>query len=526
MKEQGVDFWWIDWQQGGWAGGATGYAQNPTIMLSQVRATDNIRNGVNQRGIVLARWGGLGNHRYQNGFSGDVAQVTWGNLAYQPYFSMSGTNVGFGFWSHDLVGLWNEHELHTRWIQWGAVSAIFRTHDRGMAWGSCAYDVPSQCARIEMWSVPQKYFAPMRAAVQFREMLIPYIYNSNREAFDTGLSILRPMYYQFPELEMAYAADMNGNFPQYFFGGDMFISPIVSLSDPNTSMTVQPIWIPPGTWFEYTSGTLLDGGPSGYVQNKAWDLTEIPIFIRAGSVIPFRPLEAGVTLGRAMQPYTTLGFMIFPGSEEDAGFVYEDDGITLDYLTGSYAYTNLQYQTDGSSMTIQIATTGSYPGLPSQRSYIIQLANGLPLSSCSVNGQAVPYSYSPATGTWRYEGATTTTIITTASLSTASPVKVVLTFIAPLSLAELSGLKGALMHSILSKQNLDPTQSCPGWATVTGGALDIAASFGTQLSFFAGQEAAAFTGALASYPGLFAAAVEEIQGIKGTIPFNQWVQSI
>lgn len=63
LTDQGVDFWWIDWQQGGTQGGCAGGAQNPTIWLNHFRATDYFRRGDGRRGIVLARWGGLGNHR-------------------------------------------------------------------------------------------------------------------------------------------------------------------------------------------------------------------------------------------------------------------------------------------------------------------------------------------------------------------------------------------------------------------------------------------------------------------------------
>lgn len=80
--------------------------------------------------MVLARFGGLGNHRYQVGFSGDVKTLSWANLAYQPYFSSTASNVGFGFWSHDIVGPGSDHELYLRWLQWGCVSGIMRNHDR------------------------------------------------------------------------------------------------------------------------------------------------------------------------------------------------------------------------------------------------------------------------------------------------------------------------------------------------------------------------------------------------------------
>ncbi|EGD79621.1 hypothetical protein PTSG_13053 [Salpingoeca rosetta] len=95
------DFWWIDWQQGGTQGGCAGGKQNPTIWTDKIRVTTPKRQGRTDRGLVLARWGGLGTHRYQVGFSGDVLALTWGNLAYQPYFSLTSSNVGYGFWSHD-----------------------------------------------------------------------------------------------------------------------------------------------------------------------------------------------------------------------------------------------------------------------------------------------------------------------------------------------------------------------------------------------------------------------------------------
>lgn len=144
------DFWWIDWQQGGKQGGCPGGKANPTILLNKLRATDKIRRGQSQRGMVLARWGGLGNHRYQVGFSGDVKEVTWANLAYQPYFSMTASNVLFGQWSHDIVGTPDDLELYTRWVQWGAVSSVMRSHDRGMASGTCSQNNPPDCGIIKV----------------------------------------------------------------------------------------------------------------------------------------------------------------------------------------------------------------------------------------------------------------------------------------------------------------------------------------------------------------------------------------
>jgi alpha-glucosidase (family GH31 glycosyl hydrolase) len=115
-----------------------------------------------------------------------------------------------------VVGPPDDHELHTRWIQWAAFSAVFRTHDRcvgacvcvcvcvrvprreparcsGGSGGSCADDSPSSCWIVEVWKVPTPYFEANRAAMQARLRLLPYLYTAMRESFDDGISLVRPM---------------------------------------------------------------------------------------------------------------------------------------------------------------------------------------------------------------------------------------------------------------------------------------------------------------------------------------------
>jgi alpha-glucosidase (family GH31 glycosyl hydrolase) len=100
-----------------------------------------------------------------------------------------------------------------RWIQWGSFSAVMRSHDRGMSAGLCA-DV-NLCNIVRVWEVPNKYFEANRLALQVRATLLPYIYTTYRQAFDTGLSPLRPMYYDFPEFDEAYtAASPDGSMAQ------------------------------------------------------------------------------------------------------------------------------------------------------------------------------------------------------------------------------------------------------------------------------------------------------------------------
>jgi len=122
MEADGVDFWWLDWQQ--WS--TTNIpGVNPTFYLNYVFFSDMERRN-EKRPLIFHRYGGLGNHRYQIGFSGD-AFINWKSLAYQPYFTATASNVGFGFWSHDIGGHMageSTPELYTRWIQFGAFIMI------------------------------------------------------------------------------------------------------------------------------------------------------------------------------------------------------------------------------------------------------------------------------------------------------------------------------------------------------------------------------------------------------------------
>ncbi|MCK4448883.1 MAG: alpha-glucosidase, partial [Candidatus Marinimicrobia bacterium] len=259
MEADGVDFWWLDWQQ--WS--TTNIpGVNPTFYLNYVFFSDMERRN-EKRPLIFHRYGGLGNHRYQIGFSGD-AFINWKSLAYQPYFTATASNVGFGFWSHDIGGHMageSTPELYTRWIQFGAFSPILRTH--------CTKAGYQGGIERRIWAYPLEYFYAMRDAFQFRKALLPYIYSAAREAYDTGISICRPMYYDHPKAEEAY------NFKnQYMFGNDMLVSPVTQPIGKDSLFIQKEIWLPEGEWIELFSGTILKGGK---VVSRTFMLDEIPV---------------------------------------------------------------------------------------------------------------------------------------------------------------------------------------------------------------------------------------------------------
>ena len=526
-KQSFGDFWWIDWQQGGAKGGCPGGKANPTILLNRLRATDKIRRGETQRGMVLARWGGLGNHRYQVGFSGDVKQVTWQNLAYQPYFSMTASNVLFGQWSHDIVGPSGDYELYSRWVQWGSVSSVMRSHDRGMASGSCSQNNPPNCGIIKVWDVPAPYFEANRAALQLRHRLLPYIYNAQRQMFETGISLMRPMYYAYPDQANAYLADENGSFPQYMLGGDIIFSPIVSAGYNNDTLARQTVWLPQGVWIDGLSGAVISPSSSeGIMYERAYDISEIPHFIKAGAVLPMLPLQVGNTIGRASQQYTELDIVlgVAPASLDGSVTLYEDDGISTAYVTSqSYCKTVITFkQSDSGTVkttTIDIGTCTEgkgYATFPAERTYTFRFV-GLPPTSVTVNGQA---------GEWLYDGAKLQIVITTAPLPTSQAVSVVV--VAPSGSTEtaLFGMEGKMRRANLAKDTLDPNWSTPGSQIVERASLSHAAATAVSLSYLAVNDVPQFNAQVSGFDALYSMAVSEINGIQPSdgLPANALVQ--
>ena len=167
LEKQGIDFWWLDWQQQPMMTKVPGLSN--TWWLNYLHFTDQQREG--KRPLLFHRWGGLGNHRYQIGFSGDTISV-WPSLAFQPWFTATAANVGYAYWSHDIGGHMPgavDPELFTRWVQFGAFSPILRTHTTKN---------PDSERRI--WAYPEPYSSILRSAFQLRYAMQPYLYTEAR----------------------------------------------------------------------------------------------------------------------------------------------------------------------------------------------------------------------------------------------------------------------------------------------------------------------------------------------------------
>lgn len=403
FEQQGIDFWWIDWQQ--WPNSKIVEGLSNTWWLNYTFFTHMERTG--RRPLLFHRWGGLGNHRYQIGFSGDT-KATWASLAFQPYFTATASNVGYGYWSHDIGGHMpggpqTDPELYLRWIQYGIFSPMVRTHS-----------TKSSIIERRIWKFAD-HFDLMREALHTRYALVPYIYSASRQAYETGVSICRPMYYDYPEQEEAY-----GFSDQYMFGEDILVSPVAEPISSDTLLADKKIWLPEGKWYEWSTGALFEGGR---VIERGFSLAEIPVYMKAGAIIPMNP-----KVNNLQEPIDLLVLTIIPGGSSDT-VLYEDDGNTVGYQKGEYAktrITNETGETGGRRITI-FPRKGYYTDMPVQRSYEIRLPSSFPPDEVLVNGKKYDYKTKLKPGSWTYLGADLSTKILTPRISCNEKLEVVVT---------------------------------------------------------------------------------------------------
>ncbi|HLV93954.1 MAG TPA: TIM-barrel domain-containing protein [Candidatus Acidoferrales bacterium] len=403
LERQGIDFFWLDWQQ---EPNTKMPGVNPTWWLNYVHFTDQEREG--KRALLFHRWGGLGNHRYQIGFSGDTISV-WDSLAFQPYFTATAANVGYAYWSHDIGGHMPgviEPELYLRWIQFGVFSPILRTHT-----------TKNPDAERRVWAYPEPYSDLMRKMFVFRYAMQPYIYTESRRTYDTGVAFLHPLYYDWPE-----APDAYDRRDEYMFGKEMLVAPVSQPVAKDSDIAKMSIWLPKGDWIEWQTGTHFRGPVA---INRDFSIRQVPVYVKAGSIVPMEP-PMRYTGDKPVDP---LILNVFPPEDgQTSGYtVYEDAGNTPAYREGVAAWTKIQstLSSDGTSLTTKVSPAqGHYPGMLRARAYELRLPGSWPPESVTINGAAVHEVQRDGMPGWRYEGNTLSTIIRTRSFSTAVPVTI------------------------------------------------------------------------------------------------------
>ena len=406
-ENEGVDFWWLDWQQAltvGKHGTEKNYTPaagsenlGETFWCNHTFFEDMQKNRPELRPVIYHRWGGLGSHRYPICFSGDT-WAAWSMLGYEIFFTSNASNVLYDYWGHDLGGHQggnNDPELLLRWLQFGAYTPIFRTH-------------ATNDSKLERRIWKYSNFEQLREAVRLRYRLFPYLYTAARETYDTGVGMNRPLYYDYPEDGNAYTYE-----DEYMFGNDMLVAPIYTPQ--KNGYSGRMIWLPgeDEKWWDVTRSRLMSGKQAFY---SVYTLDEFPVFYRAGSIIPFYPVVRTV-----VNDPGEIILKVVPGAN-GTGQLYEDKGDNQEYKGDAWAMTTfIQNRTDN-NITLTIGRRkGSFEGMPTERKWTVQFL-GTPATfvaeGITVNGEPIDSS------DVQYDNDTSTLTITVSTSNLSAPITI------------------------------------------------------------------------------------------------------
>ena len=342
-ERDGVDFWWIDWQQGK-KSDVNGL--DPLNALNHYHFLDNAESG--QMPLILSRYAGLGSHRYPLGFSGDTA-MNWRVLDFQPYFTSTASNAAYSWWSHDIGGHhmgYRDDDLYMRWLQFGVFSPIMRLH-------STAIELLGK----EPWKYKTEVYRYAKAWLKLRHAMIPYIFTMNYRTHEQGISLCEPMYYSYPEIEQAY------NVPnQYMFGSELMVCPITSPQHKSLNMGSVKAWLPKGRWVDIFTLKSYTGEQEIVLFR---DLNTIPVLARQGAIIPLSLDE-----GNSVDNPKNLEIWAFSGN---GTFTMIEDNSKTDY-DAHKVKTEFSISYSDNKMTFTIkAAQGDLSVIPSRRNFTVKI---------------------------------------------------------------------------------------------------------------------------------------------------------
>lgn len=275
-------------------------------------------------------------------WSGDIT-TGFQSMAYQRRRMIATVNLGESAWSMDIGGFIGHPapENYARWVEFGAFVPIFRLHG-------------GNNEKRQPWVYGPIAESAARKAVRLRYDLMPYLYSNARVAYETGIGVVRPLFWEFPDDEKSSTETR-----AWMFGDALLVSPIAE-----RNVRLHKFYLPPGTWFDYFSGKPMEGGREMAISPDANTWQDIPVYIRAGSILATQPAEHG----NELSPATPLVLDVFPSSVRAANFLaYDDDGHSYDYEKGGYFRQEITATRSGRAINVEIAAaSGAYkPHFPS-----------------------------------------------------------------------------------------------------------------------------------------------------------------
>jgi alpha-glucosidase (family GH31 glycosyl hydrolase) len=352
------------------------YYQGHLMTTPNVRPWTLNRNGV----IGMARWGAWM-------WSGDT-QSRWNTLRDQIWI---GLNTGLSitpYWGSDTGGFYTTSELtgelYARWFQFSAFSGSFRSHGRiwrlhtpwgwglsemGFREGQAAVPAKEEMNNPAIEPVAKKY-------TELRYQLMPYTYTLAREAYDAGMPLMRALWLHYPDDRRAL-----GQSQEYLWGRDMLIAPVYE-----KGATSRDVYLPAGTWYDWWDNTRHSGGTT--VTRKV-DLATMPIYVRAGSIIPFDPVRQYMA-----QPVTEpTRLKVYSGASGEFT-MYEDDGNSQNYMQNKGTWTKLSWDDGVKKLTISAAPpAGVANESTASRVFEIEMLPAGTVKTVTYNGRRAEVTY-------------------------------------------------------------------------------------------------------------------------------------
>ncbi|MBV9154923.1 MAG: glycoside hydrolase family 31 protein [Acidobacteriaceae bacterium] len=317
----GVDGWWPD----------EGDTLSPQSRLARNRMywEGPLEDRPNERPWALHRNGYAGLQRYGWLWSGDI-NSDWKAFGAQIPVGLNTGLTGIPYWGTDTGGFvpTKEYtgELYVRWFQFSTFTPLFRSHGRTwklhLPWGwntgqagpieGEASPDPNELHNAQVEPICRKY-------LDLRYQLLPYLYSAVRESHDTGMPIMRALWLHYPTDKSAVE-----KVDEYLWGRDILVAPVIE-----KGATSRSVYLPQGEWYDFWTSTRVEGGREIM---QPIDLQTLPLYVRAGAIIPAGPVKQ-YTSQKVAGP---LKLSVYPG--QDGTFVlYDDDGSTFQFERGEYA---------------------------------------------------------------------------------------------------------------------------------------------------------------------------------------------
>ena len=378
LIKAGVDAFWPD--EGDWFNLFERIKRHQLYYQGMLSAHPNVRPWSLQRNGYpgIAQWGGWV-------WSGDT-ESSWKTLEAQIAVGLNYSLSIGPFWGSDIGGftpsIEKTGELYTRWFQFGVFCGSFRSHGRtwmtSLPWGWGLSDMGPKENRITplQSEMNNQAIEPIaRKYDELRYQLMPYTYTLAWEARSTGMPLMRAMWLHYPDdVQCRKTGD------QYLWGRDMLIAPVFK-----KGATTREVYLPEGDWYDWWTNKKESGSRT---VTREVDLSIMPIYVRAGAIIPFDPIRQFT--GQSVNEPTTL--KIYKGSNGQFT-LYEDDGISQDYLKGKACWTSITWNEKEKVLSIAPGAPKGFKNEDRSRSFKLQLIPGNDTKAVTYSGKPVSVKF-------------------------------------------------------------------------------------------------------------------------------------